>query len=235
MPEPSLEVSQLLLRRNSASLGPISFTSPHAGCWWLAGVSGAGKSLLMESLAGFHAEAQGSIRVNGNEVGHHAPERRSIGLMPQRWRLFPHWTVARNLRFAARLSRAHQDRIDQLTQRLEVAHFLPRPTRALSGGETQRIALIQTLLSPARILLLDEPLSAIDATLQTVVLDLLQEEAERSHRIFLIAAHRAAPEYPMQGLLLLERRPDWSQAPNRNSRTGRNPAGKIACRAVGIN
>ncbi len=73
MPEPSLEVSRLSLQRNAASLGPISFTLPNAGCWWLAGASGAGKSLLMESLAGFHAEAQGSIRVNGNEISHSPP------------------------------------------------------------------------------------------------------------------------------------------------------------------
>jgi molybdate/tungstate transport system ATP-binding protein len=204
MPEASLEVSRLSLQRNSASLGPISFTLPHAGCWWLTGVSGAGKSLLMESLAGFHAETQGSIRVNGKEIIDHAPERRSIALMPQRWRLFPHWTVARNLRFAARLSGTHQNRIYQLSQRLQVAHFLGRPSRSLSGGETQRIALIQTLLSPAKILLLDEPLSAVDAALQSLVLDLLQEEAASQQRICIIAAHRATSEYPMQGLLLLE-------------------------------
>jgi molybdate/tungstate transport system ATP-binding protein len=204
MPEPSLEVSQLSLERNSASLGLITFTLPHPGCWWLAGVSGAGKSLLMESLAGFHAEAQGSIRVNSNEIGHCAPERRSIALMPQRWRLFPHWTVARNLRFAAQLGGAQRDRIGVLAKRLQVAELLNRPTPALSGGETQRIALIQTLLSPAKVLLLDEPFSAIDAALQSVVLDLLQEESEKAHRICLIAAHRATPDYPMQGKLLLK-------------------------------
>ncbi len=201
---PSLEVANLSLQSSAKRLGPISFALLHPGCWWLTGPSGAGKSLLLESLAGFHAEAQGDIRVNGNEVSHQAPERRSIALMPQRWRLFPHWSVARNLRFAAHLGGASTDRIDALTERLQVAELLDRPTRALSGGETQRIALIQTLLSPARVLLLDEPLSAIDAALQSVVLDLLQEEAAAEQRICLVAAHRAAPEYPMRGLLLVE-------------------------------
>src|SRR5271165_589561 len=121
MPETSLEVSGLSLERNSVSLGPISFTLPHTGCWWLAGVSGAGKSLLMESLAGFHAAAQGSIRVSGKEVSPCAPERRSIALMPQRWRLFPHWSVARNLRFAARLSETGLERTQLLAERLQVA------------------------------------------------------------------------------------------------------------------
>jgi ABC-type sugar transport system ATPase subunit len=201
---PSLEVTDLSLSRNTTALGPLSFTLPHAGCWWLTGLSGAGKSLLMESLAGFHAEAQGSIRVNGKEIGHCAPERRSIALMPQRWRLFPHWSVARNLRFAARLGGAHRDRIEALAQRLQVAALLGRPTRALSGGEIQRIAMIQTQLSPARVLLLDEPLSAIDAALQSVVLDLVQEESVKRQRVCIIAAHRAMPEYPMQGKLLLK-------------------------------
>jgi molybdate/tungstate transport system ATP-binding protein len=201
---PSLEVTALSLAGGTKALGPISFTLTHAGCWWLAGVSGAGKSLLMESLAGFHAEAQGSIRVRGEEVSHCAPERRSIALVPQRWRLFPHWTVARNLSFAARLGGAHRDRIEALAKYLQVAELLHRPTRALSGGETQRIALIQTLLSPAKVLLLDEPLSAVDAALQSVVLDVLKEESEKDHRICLIAAHRATPDFPMQGKLFLE-------------------------------
>lgn len=204
MPELSLEVSRLSLQRNSASLGPISFTLPHPGCWWLTGASGAGKSLLLESLAGFHSEAQGSIRVDGNEVSHSAPERRAISLMPQRWRLFPHWTVARNLSFAAPLSGAGKERIESLATQLQVAALLNRPTRALSGGETQRIALIQTLLSPARVLLLDEPLSAVDSALQSVVLELLLKEAASQHRILLIAAHNATTGYPMQGTLLLE-------------------------------
>jgi ABC-type sugar transport system ATPase subunit len=203
-PVPSLEASGLSLQSGTKSLGPISFTLPHAGCWWLTGTSGAGKSLLMESLAGFHAEAQGSIRVNGNEISHSAPECRSIALMPQRWRLFPHWSVARNLRFAAQLGSAPRDRIDVLAKCLRVTELLHRPTRALSGGETQRIALIQTLLSPAKVLLLDEPLSAVDSALQSVVLDLLQEESEKSHRICLIAAHRATTTYPMQGTFLLK-------------------------------
>jgi ABC-type sugar transport system ATPase subunit len=201
---PSLEVTALALTGGTKALGPLSFSLPHAGCWWLTGVSGAGKSLLMESLAGFHAEAQGSIRITGKEVSDRAPERRSIALMPQRWMLFPHWTVTRNLRFAAQLGGAHKDRIEALAKYLQVAELLDRPTSALSGGETQRIALIQTMLSPARVLLLDEPLSAVDASLQTAVLDLLQEEAAAQQRTFLIAAHRAAPEYPMQGTLLLE-------------------------------
>jgi molybdate/tungstate transport system ATP-binding protein len=204
MPEISLEVSSLALSRGAAQLGPISFALPHAGCWWLTGASGAGKSLLLESLAGFHVEVQGSIRVIAEEVSDRAPERRSITLMPQRWRLFPHWTVGRNLRFAARLSGSTKDRIETLAKRLQITDLLHRPTRALSGGETQRIALIQTLLAPSPILLLDEPLSAVDAALQSVVLDLLQGESANNHRIILIAAHRATPDYPLRGSFLLE-------------------------------
>jgi molybdate/tungstate transport system ATP-binding protein len=201
MPKPSLEVSGLSLKHDSASLGPLSFTLPHAGCWWLAGLSGAGKSLLMESLAGFHTEAQGSVRVSGEEVGHCSPDRRSITLMPQRWRLFPHWTVGRNFSFAARLSGAPESRTENLARRLQVLDLLHRPIHALSGGETQRIVLIQTLLSPANVLLLDEPLSAVDAPLQSIVLDLILEESEQNNRICLIAAHKSFLTHRMHGIL----------------------------------
>jgi ABC-type sugar transport system ATPase subunit len=203
-----LEVAGLSLQRGAPTLGPVSFVLPHPGVWWLTGASGAGKSLLLEALAGFHADARGGVRVAGREVAELAPERRSIALMPQRWRLFPHWTVARNLRFAAKLADADSidrtARINPLAERLQVADLLRRATRGLSGGETQRLALIQTLLSPARVLLFDEPLSAIDAPLQAAALDLLQEISAKDGRICLIAAHRAATSYPMRGALLLE-------------------------------
>jgi ABC-type sugar transport system ATPase subunit len=214
MPDVWLEVSSLTLRREAAQLGPVSFTLPRPGCWWLTGPSGAGKSLLLESLAGFHAKAEGDIRIGDGtgtrDVGDLAPEHRSIVLMPQRWRLFPHWNVARNLRFAAQLNSSlrgprQRTRIHQLAERLQVAHLLRRGTRALSGGETQRIALIQTLLSPAGVLLLDEPLSAVDAVLQSAVLELLTEESAQNQRIVLIAAHRPLSGHSLQGILAIEK------------------------------
>ena len=209
MHEVSLQVTGLSLIRGATRLGPIDFALPHPGCWWLTGVSGAGKSLLLESLAGFHADATGSIFVAdgsaSQDVAERAPEHRSISLMPQRYRLFPHWTVARNLEFAAKLSTNAQSRVAVLASRLQIEKLLERPVRALSGGETQRIALLQTLLSPARVLLLDEPLSAIDVVLQSVVLDLLSEQSAQDRRICLIAAHRPSTSHPMQGELQFEK------------------------------
>jgi ABC-type sugar transport system ATPase subunit len=210
MPDLSLDVSRLTLTHSTPpqgtamNLGPISFCLPLTGCWWLTGVSGAGKSLLLESLAGFHAGAAGAIRIADREVAHLAPEDRNVTLMPQRWKLFPHWTVRRNLQFAAKLSKTPPDHILELAQRLKVNSLLDRSTSALSGGESQRIALIQTLLSSAKVLLLDEPFSAVDAALQSVMLRLLIDEASRTQRIFLIAAHRTITEYPLQGTLRLE-------------------------------
>ncbi len=230
---PSLEVNKLSLARGTATLGPLSFTLPHAGCWWLSGVSGAGKSMLLETLGGFHGEAQGSIRVSDREVGHCAPEHRSISLMPQRWRLFPHWSVLRNLRFAAKLSGSGSSRIEQLAQRLQVSQLLDRPTRALSGGETQRIALIQTILSPARALLFDEPLSAVDAALQSVVLELIHEEAAQNHRICLVAAHREMAGYPMQGGFRIEMGQLVSQS-DKLARSNQNERDGVAHRGINL-
>ena len=130
-PNPSLAVSGLSLRKQAAQLGPITLTLTGPGCWWLAGPSGAGKSLLLESLAGSHGTATGSIRMNlgaeGVEVGDRAPEDRSISLMPQRWRLFPHWTVARNLRFPAKLSKAPETRLTELARTPTSCTFAQSP------------------------------------------------------------------------------------------------------------
>ena len=199
-----LEVSALSLVRPGLRLGPASFALAERGCWWLLGDSGAGKSLLLESLAGFHANAQGSVRLDGREIGNLAPERRSVALMPQRWQLFPHWTAMRNLRFAAKLGGVGDHRIRELTRRLQVDHLLGRNPRALSGGESQRLTLAQTLLSPARVLLLDEPCSAIDLALQSSILELLLEECEKGGRICLLAAHRPIAAFPLCGSLRME-------------------------------
>ena len=200
-----LEVSGLALSRPAVELGPISFTLPRPGCWWLTGVSGAGKSLLLESLAGFHADAIGSVRIEEREMHSLAPEQRSISLMPQRYKLFPHWSVERNLRFAANLSGSPDLQVQELAGRLQIGGLLRRKPRALSGGETQRIVLLQTLLSRAKVLLLDEPLAAIDSALKSIVLDLVQEDAVRNSRICLIAAHLPMHGCAFEGSLAIER------------------------------
>lgn len=200
----TLEVRGLEWRLPGLTLGPISFHLRGPGCWWVLGPSGAGKSMLFECLSGFHAQSSGLVKVLGREVSHLAPEQRSIAMMPQRWQLFPHWTARQNLRYAAALAGQPPERVQEVAESLEVAPLLDRSPREISGGETQRFALAQTLLSPAKVLLLDEPLSAIDAPQRINVLNLVIREAADKGRTFLIASHRPIEGAPLQGFLRVD-------------------------------
>jgi ABC-type sulfate/molybdate transport systems ATPase subunit len=129
----------------------------------LVGPSGAGKTSLLRAVAGLERSGAGRIAL-GDEVWfdavqhvHRSPERRRVGYLPQDYALFPHLTVAGNVRFAAKCDRP------DLLDRLGISHLADvRPAR-LSGGERQRVALARALAREPRVLLLDEPFGALDA------------------------------------------------------------------------
>ncbi len=130
----------------------------------LLGPTGSGKTLLLETIAGLRPPSSGEIWINGANVTALAPERRRIGFMYQDYLLFPHLTVRKNIAFGLRheKSRETQARIAQVSQLLKLDHLLDRRVAGLSGGEQQRIALARALAPQPRVLLLDEPLAALD-------------------------------------------------------------------------
>ncbi len=143
----------------------------------LLGPSGSGKSLLLESLAGFH-DCEGVVTVDGDDVSALPPERRDFGFVFQEYALFPHLSVAENIRFSERY-RETTDDFDALVADLGIRDLLDRYPPTLSGGEKQRVALARSLFSVPRLLLLDEPLSALDVpTRQALRTDLLAALAD---------------------------------------------------------
>ena len=158
----------------------VAFEGPADGVTALFGPSGAGKSATLAAIAGLAQGAMGRIALGGevwlDSVGGVCvpAERRGIGLVHQDARLFPHMNVRANLLYGWRRTQA-QRRIglDAVVGALGIGHLLARRTAALSGGEAQRVAIGRALLAQPRLLLLDEPFSALDAARRAEALALV--------------------------------------------------------------
>jgi ABC-type Fe3+/spermidine/putrescine transport system ATPase subunit len=124
------------------------------------GPSGSGKTLLLETVAGFH-DHEGRVAFDGRELGGVPPERRGFGFVFQDYALFPHMTVRENVQYGARYHEETRDP-DVLLAELGVGDLVERYPPTLSGGEKQRVALARALAIQPNVLLLDEPLAALD-------------------------------------------------------------------------
>jgi len=137
----------------------------------ILGPTGAGKTVLVEYIVGLYKPDRGTIRVDGEDITPLYTEERNIGYVPQDYALFPNLTVARNISYGLEARRMRQEQIndlvDDMIARLKIDYIRHRMPLHLSGGEKQRVALGRALATDPRVLLLDEPLSALDENLRT--------------------------------------------------------------------
>lgn len=136
----------------------------------LLGPSGCGKSTTLRMIAGFIRPSSGQILIGSDDVTHLPPEKRDIGIVFQNYAIFPHMNVAENIAFGLKLRKKSREEIDRSVafalRQVGLAGYENRYQRQLSGGEQQRVALARVLVTEPRILLLDEPLSALDKSLR---------------------------------------------------------------------
>jgi molybdate/tungstate transport system ATP-binding protein len=171
-----LRVSGLSAHAGPFILGPVSLDVPADRVLVVLGPSGAGKTMLLETIAGLRPQRAGQISLAGTDLTGLPPERRRIGLVFQDAALFPHLNVKDNVRFGPRAGRAASpDGADGLLDQLGIAHLAGRSPRSLSGGERQRVALARALAIQPGLLLLDEPLSALDQPTREDMRALLQQ------------------------------------------------------------
>ena len=148
----------------------------------LLGPSGSGKTTLLMMLAGFEAPSAGSIRLDGRKIDHLPPHSRDMGVVFQDYALFPHMTVAGNIAFPLEMRRvARADIVKAVSRVLDMVQLSPmrdrRPSQ-LSGGQQQRVALARALVFEPRVILMDEPLGALDKQLR----EQMQLEIRDLHR-----------------------------------------------------
>jgi len=176
MPDASLDVRDLTGRAGSFSIGPLSLEIPAGRVLVILGPSGSGKTTLLTVIAGLRPSLTGSVHLAGRDITGWPPESRRIGMVFQDGALFPHLTVRDNIRFGP--SALHLPGIastDDLLSQLGIAHLADRAPRTLSGGERQRVALARALAIQPRLLLLDEPLSALDQPTREDLRDQLRQ------------------------------------------------------------
>ena len=154
------------LRRGAFELKDVSFSLGEDEVLCFLGKTGAGKTLLLESIAGFYRPDAGHISYRGAEVSHIPLHRRNIGYLYQDYSLFPNMTVRGNIAYGLRMLRRSREEIRaavaEMAEWFEIERILDQHPGTLSGGEQQRVALARALITRPSLLLLDEPFSALD-------------------------------------------------------------------------
>ncbi|GAA0383748.1 ABC transporter ATP-binding protein [Micromonospora gifhornensis] len=155
---------------DAAAVDDVTVTIGAGEFFTLLGPSGCGKTTTLRMVAGFYFPTSGQIHFGDDDVTHLSPNKRDTGMVFQNYALFPHMTVAQNVAYGLRVrrvSRAERDRrVEEALAQVHLSGYGARRIDALSGGQQQRVALARALVIRPRTLLLDEPLSNLDAKLR---------------------------------------------------------------------
>lgn len=174
-----IEIEQLTVQVPGFALTDINLSVQEGEFFALIGPTGAGKTLILESISGLVRCTSGRIRIRGIDITHLPPEARGVGIVYQDHALFPHLSVKDNIRYGLRYhpktNGTSHSTLDRWIEHLGLSQLLDRSTENLSGGEKQRVALARALAIQPTVLLLDEPLSALDPNFREEIRQLLHE------------------------------------------------------------
>lgn len=169
------------------ALSGINLDIPEGEYYVLLGRSGAGKTQLLELIAGLERADSGKIVLDDEDITHKKIQERKIGIVFQDYAIFPHMSVFGNIAYPLKVRKESaeliKDKVTESARQMNIAHLLNRSIGNLSGGERQRIALARTLVTVPRLLLLDEPLSSLDASLKDDMKRLLRKLNRDGHTI----------------------------------------------------
>ena len=162
----------------------------------VVGPSGAGKSTFLNLISGFASISSGSIIWNGQEISNLPPAKRNVSILFQDNNLFPHLSVWRNLALAVthwpKISRNNEEKLKAVMSEVGILGLENRKPSQLSGGQQSRVALARVLLQKNKILLLDEPFSALGPSLKDQMLELIKKIAKNKKLLVLMVTHEPA-------------------------------------------
>lgn len=174
-----LKLRNITAKLNEFELKNISIELNTGDYYVLLGKSGAGKTVLLEIIAGLIHSDSGTILLNNEDITSHKIQNRKIGIVFQDYSVFPHLTVKQNIAYSLKskkISKSEKELlINQYAELVDIKHLLNRNTQNLSGGELQRTALARMLISQPDCILLDEPLSSLDTQLKSGLRNLLRK------------------------------------------------------------
>ncbi len=191
-----IELRDVTIHAGRFSLRNVSFEVPSGQYAVLMGRTGQGKTTLLESICGLRKVSHGRILIAGQDLTDWSPSDREVGYVPQDLALFPMLSVREHLAFALRLRKRNaleiNERVTELADLLQVTHLLNRSVKHLSGGESQRVALGRALSFRPAVLLLDEPLSALDEATRLEMYALLRQVQQSTQVTILHITHNSS-------------------------------------------
>lgn len=159
----------------------------------ILGPTGAGKTLLLELIVGIYIPNEGKILIDGKDITYEVPEKRNLGFLYQDYSLFPHFSAKKNIEYGMKLRNISKNEIDEkikeLSKMFKIQNLMHRDVTTLSGGEQQKVAIARALAINPKVLLLDEPFSALDENTKTKLISDMKELHRKEGITFIHVTH----------------------------------------------
>ncbi|MEA3422489.1 MAG: ATP-binding cassette domain-containing protein [Bacillota bacterium] len=195
-----IQIKDLEIQLGEFKLKEISFDVRQGEFYILLGPTGAGKSVILEAIGGLIKPQFGQIVINGKDVSYSKPEERNVSICYQDYSLFPHFTVKENILYGLQFGpkknkKEYMKDFLELTRLLQIEHLIDRYTENLSGGEKQRVSLARALIVRPNVLLMDEPLAALDSHIKDRLMRDIKKMHEKYQMTVIMVTHSFQEAY----------------------------------------